>query len=87
MINLRYVALGLTRFRSVKRNRFIKLVGADKSVNRTLEAKSRALAGIEGYITNLPQPDAGVVIGAYHRLFEIEKSLRMSKYDLATRPI
>jgi hypothetical protein len=34
----------------VKRNRFIKLVGADKSVNRTVEAKARALAGIKGYV-------------------------------------
>jgi hypothetical protein len=33
----------------VKRNRFITLVGADKAVNRTLEAKARALAGIKGY--------------------------------------
>jgi hypothetical protein len=32
-----------------KRNRFIRLVGADKSVNRTLEAKARALAGWKGY--------------------------------------
>ncbi|GAA5118949.1 hypothetical protein GCM10023320_23870 [Pseudonocardia adelaidensis] len=32
----------------VKRNRFIRLVGADKSVNRTLEAKARALAGWKG---------------------------------------
>jgi hypothetical protein len=29
----------------VKRNRFIQLIGADKSVNRALEAKARALAG------------------------------------------
>ena len=28
----------------VKRNRFIKLAGASKSVNRTLEAKARMLA-------------------------------------------
>jgi DDE family transposase len=71
----------------VKRNRFIKLVGADKSVNRTLEAKTRALAGIKGYITNLPDPNPEFVIGAYHRLFEIEASFRMSKHDLAARPI
>jgi hypothetical protein len=32
----------------VKRNRFIKLVDAKKSVNRTLEAKARALARVEG---------------------------------------
>jgi len=77
----------------VKRNRFIKLVGADKSVNRTLEAKARALAGWKGYITNLAaRPDATpvtakFVIGAYHRLFHIEASFRMSKHDLAARPI
>jgi hypothetical protein len=71
----------------VKRNRFIKLVGADKAVNRTLEAKARALAGWKGYITNLPDPSAEFVIGAYHRLYEIERSFRMSKHDLAARPI
>ncbi len=27
------------------------------------------------------------MIGAYHRLFEIEKSFRMSKHDLQARPI
>jgi Transposase DDE domain len=71
----------------VKRNRFIRLVGADKSVNRALEAKARALAGWKGYITNLPDPSAAFVIGAYHRLFQIEASFRMSKHDLAARPI
>jgi hypothetical protein len=77
----------------VKRNRFIKLVGADKSVNRTLEAKARALAGWKGYTTNLATcPDgtpltAEFVIDAYHRLFQIEASFRMSKHDLAARPI
>ena len=69
----------------VKRNRFIPLDGAAKSVNRDLEAKARALAGLKGYVTNLAAcPDgtpvtAEFVIGAYHRLFEIEKSFRMSK--------
>jgi hypothetical protein len=71
----------------VKRNRFITLTGADKSVNRKLEAKARALAGWKGYITNLPEPTPEFVISAYHRLFQIEKSFRMSKHDLAARPI
>jgi len=66
----------------VKRNRFIKLTGATKSVNRALEAKARGLAGIKGYITNLPDPSPEFVIGAYHRLHEIERSFRMSKHDL-----
>jgi hypothetical protein len=65
----------------VKRNRFIKLTGATVSVNRRLEAKARALAGLKGYITNL-DATAEFVIDAYHRLFQIEKSFRMSKHDL-----
>jgi hypothetical protein len=73
----------------VKRNRFIKLNGAAKTVNRDLEAKARALAGLKAYITNLDTNIAGAefVIGAYHRLFQIEKSFRMSKHDLRARPI
>jgi hypothetical protein len=71
----------------VKRNRFITLVDAKKSVHRTLEAKARTLAGWKGYLTNLPDPSAEFVINAYHRLFAIEASFRMSKHDLAARPI
>ena len=77
----------------VKRNRFIALDGAVKSVNRELEAKARTLAGIKGYKTNLAAtPDgepvtADFVIGSYHELWRIEKSFRMSKSDLQARPI
>ena len=71
----------------VKRNRFITLSGADKSVNRELEAKARTLAGWKGYVTNLANPNAGFVIDAYHQLWHIEKSFRMSKHDLRARPI
>ncbi len=71
----------------VKRNRFIKLTGAAKSVNRDLEAKARGLAGLKGYTTNLTDPTPEFVIGAYHQLWRIEKSFRMSKHDLRARPI
>jgi hypothetical protein len=77
----------------VKRNRFIQLSGGTRSVNRELEEKARALAGIKGYVTNLRAcPDgtpvtADFVIGAYHQLFQIEKSFRMAKSDLQARPI
>lgn len=73
--------------RAVKRNRFVTLTDATKSVNRDLEAKARALAGIKGYVTNINNPTPEIVIGAYHRLFQIEKSFRMAKSDLAARPI
>jgi hypothetical protein len=71
---------------AVKRNRFIKLTGATKSVNGLLEAKARALAGLKGYLTNL-DATAEFVIDAYHRLFQIEKSFWMSKHDLQAQPI
>nr|WP_284236184.1 IS1634 family transposase [Mycolicibacterium sp. TUM20984] len=72
---------------AVKRNRFIKLTGATKSVNRELEAKTRALAGWKGYTTNLVEQTPDFVIGAYHQLWRIEKAFRMSKHDLQARPI
>ncbi len=78
---------------AVKRNRFIQLTGATKTVNRGLKAKARNLAGIIG-IRHQPGrlPDgtpatAQFVIDAYHQLFQIEKSFRMSKHDLQARPI
>jgi Transposase DDE domain len=77
----------------VKRNRFIRLSGGSRTVNRELEAKARALAGLKGYVTNLRAcPDgtpvtAEFVIGAYHQLFQIEKSFRMAKSDLQARPV
>lgn len=70
-----------------KRNRFLQVKEATTSINRALEAKARALAGWKGYITNLPDPTPDFVINAYHQLWQIEKSFRMSKSDLAARPI
>jgi len=72
---------------AVKRNRFVQLTGAKKSINRDLETKTRALAGIKGYVTNLPAPTPEFVMGAYHQLWQVEKSFRMSKTDLRARPI
>jgi len=72
---------------AVKRNRFVQLTGAKKAVNRELEAKTRALAGIKGYVTNLAEPTPEFVMGAYHQLWQVEKSFRMSKTDLRARPI
>ncbi|HEY6685776.1 MAG TPA: IS1634 family transposase [Propionibacteriaceae bacterium] len=71
----------------VKRNRFVQLTSATKTINRDLEAKARALAGLKGYVTNLEAPTPEFVMGAYHQLWQIEKSFRMSKTDLRARPI
>jgi hypothetical protein len=72
---------------AVKRNRFIKLSGATKSIDRELEAKARALAGWKGYTTNLTDQTAQFVINSYHQLWRIEKSFRMSKHDQQARPV
>jgi hypothetical protein len=78
---------------AIKRNRFVQLRGGTRSINRALEAKARELAGLKGYVTNLTTcPDgtpitADFAIGAYHQLWHIEKSFRMSKHDLRARPI
>ena len=71
----------------VKRNRFVTLTGGRRTMNRTLEARARALAGIKGYVTNMTNPTPDVVIEAYHQLWHVEKSFRMSKHDLQARPI
>jgi transposase len=56
-------------------------------VNRQLEAKTRALAGWKGYTTNLTTAPVEFVIDAYHQLWRIERSFRMSKHDLQARPV
>jgi transposase len=77
----------------VKRNRFIRLTGAAKTVNRELQAKARALAGLKGYLTNLAACPDGTpvtpefVIGSCHQLSQIERSFRMAKSDLQARPV
>jgi hypothetical protein len=72
---------------AVKRNRFVQLTGGTRTVNRDLEAKARGLAGLKGYVTNLQAPTPEFVLGAYHQLWQIEKSFRMSKTDLRARPV
>jgi len=45
------------------------------------------VAGLKAYITNMVDPSPEFVIGAYHQLWHVEKSFRMSKHDLRARPI
>lgn len=70
----------------IKRNRFLKINGAKREINEALVDEARRKAGIKGYVTDLDIP-AQQVIEAYHQLFQVEKSFRMSKSDLKARPI
>ncbi len=70
----------------IKRNRFLKIKGDQREINYALVDEARRKAGIKGYVTDLDIP-AEQVIDAYHQLFQVEKSFRMSKSDLKARPI
>lgn len=58
-----------------------------KERTSALAEKAKTLAGWKAYATNSEPATADFVIGSYHQLWRIEKSFRMSKSDLAGRPI
>ena len=72
-----------------KRSRFLEVKGADKEVNWGLVESARLRAGIKGYVTSLSRAEAAPleVVEAYHQLFQVERSFRMSKSDLRARPV
>jgi hypothetical protein len=75
--------------RSDKSARFVKVKGSDKHLDEAALARAQSLVGLKGYVTNVPVTvmAAKEVIEKYHDLWKVEKSFRMSKSDLAARPI
>jgi hypothetical protein len=75
--------------RPLKRERFVKVVGAKKGVDWDLVERARQLAGLKGYVTNISKQTMGgqAVISAYHDLWQVEKSFKMAKSDLRARPV
>lgn len=69
-----------------KRAKFVQIQTKEKKLNQLLIDKAKSLAGIKGYVTNVPLPDEQV-IAFYHQLWHVEQSFRMSKSDLKARPI
>jgi len=69
--------------------RFVKVTGATKELDQDLIERARQLAGLKGYVTNLPAStmDGQAVIDAYHDLYQVERSFRMAKNDLQARPV
>jgi transposase len=77
---------------TAKRAKFLNVKAKGKqtkALNQVLIDKAKALAGIKGYVTNLPKREASdrQVIAYYHQLWHVEQSFRMSKHDLRARPI
>src|SRR5450830_1122607 len=56
--------------------RFVKVTGATKELDQGLIDRARQLAGLKGYVTNLPATvmDGQAVIDAYHDLYQVERS-------------
>ncbi|WP_182358263.1 IS1634 family transposase [Tomitella gaofuii] len=75
--------------RAGKQVRFVKAKGSAKSLDAASLQRARDLAGLKGYVTNVPVAlmDPGEVISKYHDLWHVEQSFRMSKTDLRARPI
>jgi hypothetical protein len=69
--------------------RFVTVSGDHRTLDEASLARARALVGLKGYVTNIhaAQMPAGEVIAKYHELWHVERSFRMSKTDLAARPI
>jgi len=72
-----------------KTARFVTSSGADRTIDETSLARAQSLVGLKGYVTNCDATvmPAAEVIAKYHELWHVEKSFRMSKSDLAARPI
>ncbi len=80
------VATGATPLR---KTRFLKVSGAAKELDQATIDRARQLAGLKGYVTNLDITTmaGAAVISAYHDLWHVEASFRMTKSDLRARPV
>lgn len=75
--------------RPLKKDRFVTFTDSTTSVNWDLVERARSLIGIKGYVTNIDPTvmDGAAVVAAYHDLYQVERSFRMTKSDLAARPV
>ena len=73
----------------MKKDRFVTLGDSDPAVDWNLVKRAQYLAGLKGYVTNIDADtlDGPAVVAAYHDLYQIERSFRMTKTDLAARPV
>ena len=72
-----------------KKVRFVKTTGQESSLDQASLDRAERLVGLKGYVTNITaavMPPAEVLAN-YHDLWHVEQSFRMSKSDLAARPI
>jgi transposase len=75
--------------RPLKKDRFVKVTDADPVVDWDLVERARSLAGLKCYVTNIgvETMTGEQVVASYHDLYQVERSFRMAKSDLAARPV
>ena len=74
---------------AARKPRFVKAARSGFVLDETALARARSLTGLKGYVTNIDADlmPATEVIASYHDLWRVEQSFRMSKSDLAARPL
>ncbi len=74
----------ISDFDGILKARFLKITGETKELNQETVHRARQLSGLKGYVTNLDAKimDGSAVIDAYHDLWKVEASFRMTKSDL-----
>ncbi len=72
-----------------KKARFVTTSGQHATLDHASLQRARELVGLKGYVSNIPTGvmPAAKAINSYHDLWHVEQSFRMSKNDLAARPI
>ena len=75
--------------RAARTPRFVKTRNGATVLDEASLTRARRLVGLKGYVTNIEADlmPTGEVIASYHDLWQVEQSFRMSKTDLAARPI
>ena len=71
----------------IKRTKFLKGKKLGYKLNQDLINKTTLLLGIKGYYSNCSNLTNEEIIKHYKNLWQVEKSFRISKSDLKTRPI
>ena len=73
---------------SARRSRFIKEVAPSKYIlNEDLIESDRLKDGIKGYYTNLEGVPEELVASRYHDLWHVEKSFKIAKSELKSKPM
>ena len=75
--------------RAPRTPRFVKTTTAGRHVDEASSARAQMLVGLKGYVTNIAADTmpADQIVASYHDLWHVEQSFRMSKTELAARPM